>query len=468
MFLHLQGWLVTRWAKSLFQNTLPDLVRYQLLAYPGTRSRRQKRCGGGDDGATSSQCSLEEGVVFLPFCAHVCKELVGAIHILSQYYAITFVKKEELPGHSLWRGTMGIDGDVMQHRLGKRLDQEEIYCTFQPKDIYESMDDFHINKDEVMKMLLSIDDFENIRMIRLRPLRQHEPPSVFKERLWEPEVGGFVDLDMSTGARLLKEFRRRKKVPPPPAVVTSAPTTEEETDSDSDSESDTSSSEEESVDDDGEEGVERDEIEFDPDDPDRIPEVVHYFPYPALDLISYIGSKDIMNDDHVMTSWAETWGPKAGRKKNRKQDILDHSYEVFRRRHKGFMSSNSRLPDPERRDKEGYSWTLTDDGWELSLCGDAPGAEYEGTIVGKAKHDYELDGSRILLEIRNPGMKSYSRAWGGENLLSKCCSHVGALGVVSHRYVHAILISPIFPTDSFRLPCDRLLSNSKEEYSIQD
>lgn len=410
---------MTRWAKSLFQNTLPDLVRHNLLAYPGTRSRRQNR-GSSGDGNAACRSTLEEGVVFLPFCAHVCKELVGAIHILSKYYAITFVKKDELLGHSLWKGTMDIDGDVMQHRLGKRLDQEEVYCTFQPKDIYESMEDFHIKKDDVMKMLLSIDDFENIRMIRLRPLRQHEPPSVFKERLWEPEVGGFVDLDMSKGARLFKEFRSRKKAPPPPKAVRSTPTTEDETVSESQSDSDSSSSEEESEDD-GEAVSETEMLEFDPDDPNGIPEVTKYYPYPALDLKSYLDAKDIMKDDHVMNSWAETWGPKAGRKKNRVQDILENSYDDFRRQHKGFMTSSSRLPDPESLQKDGYHWTLAADGWELSLVGDAPGAIYERDIVELANRNFIDDGSRLLLEIRNPGMKSYSRIWVKENLLSKCC-----------------------------------------------
>ena len=99
------GWLVTRWAKTLFQQTLPDLVRKQMLTFP---SRRKQTRQGKD--------YLEEGVVYLPFCAHVCKELVGGIHILEQYYSISFVHKKDLHGHSLWKGTMEIDGDTMQHR----------------------------------------------------------------------------------------------------------------------------------------------------------------------------------------------------------------------------------------------------------------------------------------------------------------------------------------------------------------
>merc|ERR1711971_284274 len=60
---------------------------------------------------------------------------------------------------------------------------------------------------------------------------------------------------------------------------------------------------------------------YDPCDPKSIPDVTYYYPYPALDINSYIRAKQIVDDDHVMSSWAETWGPKSGRKKNRKQDI---------------------------------------------------------------------------------------------------------------------------------------------------
>jgi hypothetical protein len=182
------GWLVTRWARTLFQKTLPELVKSNMLTFPSKRSRRRTN----DDSK-----SLEEGVVYLPFCAHVAKELVGAIDTLEKYFAISFVNKSELAVHSLWKGTMDIDGEVMQTRLGKRLDQEEVYCTFRPKDIHESMEDPHVSKPAVMRILLAIEDYENVRMIRLKPLRQHEPPSVMKERLSKPEIGGFKGLNFN-------------------------------------------------------------------------------------------------------------------------------------------------------------------------------------------------------------------------------------------------------------------------------
>jgi len=205
------GWLVTRWAKTLFQQTLPDLVRHEMLIVPSKRKKTRKH-------GTGPPYDIDEGVVFLPFCAHVCKELVGAIHILEQYYEITFLDKKDLHGHSLWKGTMEIDPDVMQHRLGKRLDQEEIYCKFRPKDIYESMEDPHVSKPEVMRILLAIKNYDDVRMVRLRPLRQHERANVFRERMWHPEVGGFKGLDFKLAAQRMKEQKKGRAIVTPVTV----------------------------------------------------------------------------------------------------------------------------------------------------------------------------------------------------------------------------------------------------------
>jgi hypothetical protein len=132
------GWLVTWWSKTLFQNMLPDLVREQLLRYPSKRARQKARTrntSNDDSPQQHNDDELDVGVVYLPFCAHFGKEIVGALPILSQYYRISFVHKKDLAVHALWKGAMTIDADIMQTRLGKRLDQEEMYCTFKPKDI---------------------------------------------------------------------------------------------------------------------------------------------------------------------------------------------------------------------------------------------------------------------------------------------------------------------------------------------
>ena len=451
-----QGWLVTRWNKTLFQETLPDLVKYDMLAYPGNRQRSQRKTKikKEHDKDEKNELELEEGVVFLPFCAHVCKELVGGIDKLKKYFAITFVKKNELPGHALWKGTMSIDGNVMQHRLGKRLDQEEVYCTFQPKDIYESMEDAHVDKDEVMKMLLSIEDFENIRMIRLRPLRQHEPPSVFRKRIVEPEIGGFIGLNWETGRQLFKTYRSRgknKSLPPPTPQLKSAllssaqekktldkavkkkkpdvvventeseletvPSDFGDTDTEIDTESD-SSSDEDSV----ESNIEDDTAHFNPYNREKIPQATHYFPQPALDLESYMKAKEVVDDDRVMTSWARTWGPKSTRKKNKKQDIAKQRFQRFQKTQRNFLSSNKRVREPGTDIEEGQRWALGDDendGWILSLNGDDPDMHLMPKIVQLSKRDNEMAASQQLFEMKNPGLKKYSRAWLNEPFISK-------------------------------------------------
>jgi hypothetical protein len=206
------GWLVTRWAKTLFSQTLPDLVRYNMLTYPSKRRKTRK----GD---------LEVGVVYLPFCAHVTKEIVGAMDVLKDYYQVSFVKKQDLPGHCLWKGTMAIEADTMQHRLGKRLDQEEVYCTFKPKDIYENMEDSHVSKPQVMRILNAIVDYADVRMIMFRPLRQHEPPSVMKERLVTPEKGGFIGLDFTLPPHNKRNKKEVNEATPPDTPESAASAT---------------------------------------------------------------------------------------------------------------------------------------------------------------------------------------------------------------------------------------------------
>jgi len=473
------GWLVTRWNKTLFQETLPDLVKYDMLAYPGSRGRSPKKKKStinrknnhNKDNIYNYDLELEEGVVFLPFCAHVCKELVGGIDKLKPYYAITFVKKSELPGHALWKGTMTIDGNVMQHRLGKRLDQEEVYCTFQPKDIYESMEDAHVKKDDVMEMLLSIEDFENIRMIRLRPLRQHEPPSLFRKTVVEPETGGFIGLNREKGRKRFKEYRKRgknKPLPPPQALprktskakasktkpvksktndsdsdVHSSYSDSEDTYIDWDADSDSSSDEEGESQEDMDEEKDNKEKMFDPYDGDRIPQTTLYFPYPALDIQSYMISKGVVTKDEVMAYYAKQWGPKCSRKKNKKQDIAKQDFKRFKEKQRDYMSYNPRMPILESEREEGYRWTLvgSDDereseseweegnkkwkrrnnpGWNLSLKGDDPDAHREPKIVQLAKRDYERNACLHLFEMKNPGYKKLSRTW-ANNKSYMCC-----------------------------------------------
>jgi len=146
------AWVISHWSKALFRQTLPDLASF--LEHP------EKRCNS----------SLDCGVIFLPFCYHVFKELVSAMSILDKHYEISFVRKNDLKCHALWSGTQAIDPTIMQERFGKQFDQEESYCTFSKRDVRQSMDDSSVRKDEVIRFLQSIGDVENVRMIRLKPI----------------------------------------------------------------------------------------------------------------------------------------------------------------------------------------------------------------------------------------------------------------------------------------------------------
>jgi len=150
------AWVISHWSKALFRQTLPGMASFL--------EQTQKRCNS----------SLDCGVIFLPFCFHVFKELVSAISILSKHYEISYVRKNNLKCHALWSGTQAIDPTIMQERFGKKIDQEDSYCTFTSRDVIQSMEDSNVRKEEVIRHLKNIDDVENVRMIRLKPIIDSE------------------------------------------------------------------------------------------------------------------------------------------------------------------------------------------------------------------------------------------------------------------------------------------------------
>jgi len=166
-------WVMEHWSKRFFHKVLPDLV--QVLEFP-----------------KHSEGKMGHGVIYLPFCFHCMRELVANIGILKDYFQISFVYKNGLAEHALWSGTNKIDPDTMQTYLGKKIQQEEIYCTFGPRDVYEDMEDAHVTKDEVIDVLRRIENFPDVRMIRLQPLAKHSKHKRCNPN--QPLVGGFVGL----------------------------------------------------------------------------------------------------------------------------------------------------------------------------------------------------------------------------------------------------------------------------------
>jgi hypothetical protein len=52
----------------------------------------------------------------------------------------------------------------------KRLDQEELYCSFDCRDVAEAMEDPDISKEILVDLARRLEDFADIRPIMLEPI----------------------------------------------------------------------------------------------------------------------------------------------------------------------------------------------------------------------------------------------------------------------------------------------------------
>ena len=161
------SWKKDHWKKSLFRITLPKLVELGMVS----------------------------GAVYLPFSLYCVKQVISAIDILSHYYDIGFVEKRNLGEHLLWSGTATINADEMQGVLGKKISQEDIYCTFTASDVLGGMDYDEASNEDVLQVLSGIENFGDVRMIRLTPLAKYNPLNhETAETSKHDQTGGFVGL----------------------------------------------------------------------------------------------------------------------------------------------------------------------------------------------------------------------------------------------------------------------------------
>jgi hypothetical protein len=149
------GWDVHHWSMKFFETTLIDIAKAQLVPIlplsPSTFNG-----------------SFRRGI-YLPFCFHCFKSIVAFGEKIKQYFNISFLRKNELNCVALWSGTQCIDSVQMQNVLGKRKDQEEVYCTFGARHIKE-MESGSASKEELFALASSLEDFPDIRFIILEPL----------------------------------------------------------------------------------------------------------------------------------------------------------------------------------------------------------------------------------------------------------------------------------------------------------
>jgi hypothetical protein len=157
------GWNVQHWSRSFFKTTLVNLVKDCVLKL-------------------SRDAGHRPGRVYLPFCLHCFKEILASSSTILEHYNVSFLRKGELQQISFWKGTQQIDPDTMQGVLAKRRDQEELYCTFGPRDLHEGEDDPFISKGEIADMARKLEDFGMIRFIVLEPLTKTATTRTARQR----------------------------------------------------------------------------------------------------------------------------------------------------------------------------------------------------------------------------------------------------------------------------------------------
>jgi len=145
-------WERRHWKRAFFQKTLVGFATDSLLV---------------DVSEDGGRC----GVIYLPFSFHCFKEVAIAYDNLRHFYSIDFVRKGDLREHLLWFATQFINGSDMQRVFGKRIDQEEEYCTFKLSRMREMLSaDDSISIEDLRKIAFELERFQDIRFIALHRL----------------------------------------------------------------------------------------------------------------------------------------------------------------------------------------------------------------------------------------------------------------------------------------------------------
>jgi hypothetical protein len=103
---------------------------------------------------------------------------------LLRFYDVSFVHKHELDRVALWRGTQAIDELDMQAVLGKKLDQEEVYCRmgdFAHKIRAHATSSLVLSQD-LLDLSRRIPNVDELRFISLRPVPENAVVDVVRPR----------------------------------------------------------------------------------------------------------------------------------------------------------------------------------------------------------------------------------------------------------------------------------------------
>ncbi|KAL3808697.1 hypothetical protein ACHAXA_010077 [Cyclostephanos tholiformis] len=217
------SWAIEHWQRSFFNENIPRFVAEDLLNFGDLDkdyhfvSARREGSGVADDYVYSTSA-----VIYLPFCSHCLSQVVSCYDKLSRYYAISFLRKDELEEHTLWKATNTISPASMKGWLAKAINQEDIYCTLDEKQIKSSIVDDHVTKDAVLDVFRMIPRSSEVRMIKLTALMIYHPNFAKSDyATWTTptlglNVGGFVFSSIKAynktinGLRLAKWPKKRR------------------------------------------------------------------------------------------------------------------------------------------------------------------------------------------------------------------------------------------------------------------
>ena len=197
------------WKPSFFRDNLPNFVSKKMFFY-GCLSKDVRHIRTTNEIEGGDYVTSDAGVIYLPFCENCFVEIVACSSILSKVFTISFMLKDDLEEHTLWKATNTISAASMQDWLEKKLDQEEEYCklTRQKLAYGSAIGSNHVDRDAVLDIFDRIDRVEDVRMIKLTALRENHPEFKQSGITWfckrGVNIGGFVGLLKSPRATKIK------------------------------------------------------------------------------------------------------------------------------------------------------------------------------------------------------------------------------------------------------------------------
>ena len=169
------SWAQKHWQKSFFNENIPRMVTEQMLNFGDLENDSVFISSNEDTVHDEGYIASTAAVVYLPFCSHCLSQVVACHDNLSQYYTISFLRKDQLEEHTLFKATNTICAESMRGWLAKTINQEEIYCKLDTRQIKHGTGDHSVTTEDVLDVFNKIDRPDEVRMIKLTALRKFHP-----------------------------------------------------------------------------------------------------------------------------------------------------------------------------------------------------------------------------------------------------------------------------------------------------